>query len=167
MLTEVLREFVAVYRLWHKRNPVISMLLLSVAGLVALRISWAVLLWIASFATSSGQRHAVAGQVTWQGKPLDVGIISFRSLEDQPFDSGAMIQRGYFEVPQEKGLLPGKYRVRIHASVADPSFPAPPPGERDTRPGIEILPKKYNATSELTAEVKKWGSTKLTFDLSP
>lgn len=167
MLIEILNEFVAIYRRWHERNRTVSRLLLVVVGLVAAKLTWVGVLWLASFANAGTRRHAVAGFVTWQGEPLEVGIISFRPLEQQPFDSGGMIQRGRFRIPGDKGLLPGKYRVRIHASMADPSLPPPPQGERDTRPGVEILPAKYNTASELTAEIGGWGRSTVSFDLSP
>jgi hypothetical protein len=140
MLLEILKELVLVYRRWHEKNRYASALLLLVIGLIAVKFLWAFVVLLTSFGGLGAERHGVSGFVTWQGKPLDVGVISFRPLEQQPFDSGAMIDRGAFTVPVDKGLFPGKYRVMIHSSVADPSFPAPSPGERDTRPGIEILP---------------------------
>lgn len=167
MITEIIKELIAAYRRWHTKNRLASTLLLAAVGLIAAKIVWASVLMIASFFNTGGQRHAVVGVVTWQGKPLEVGVISFRPLEQQRFGSGATIQQGTFVVPSAKGLTPGKYKVRIHSSVADPSLPAPPPGERDTRPGVEILPQKYNATSELTVDIQKWGRTKVVFNLSP
>jgi len=167
MLAEIVHRLVVAYRAWHAKHPTISALLLFLVGLIVLRTTFAVVLWLASFANAGELRHAVVGNVTWEGKPLKVGIISFRPLEEQRFNSGAAIQDGAFSIPSEKGLLPGKYLVRINSAVADPSFPAPPPGERDTRPGIEILPERYNAQSALTAEIRKWGRTRLSFELKP
>lgn len=167
MLVEVLRALAAAYRLWHAKHRLMSSLLLAIAALVVLQIAWSVAWWIADFASPGRQRHAVAGRVTWQGQPLDNGIISFRPLDNQPFDGGAMIQQGSFTIPREKGLTPGPYLVRIHASIADPSLPPPAAGERDMRHGIEILPPKYNTVSELKAEIGSWGRTTVSFDLRP
>lgn len=167
MIFEILKELLAVYRLWHAKHRAVSGLLLAVVAILAMQIAWAGIWWLASFASVGRQRHAVAGRVTWQGQPLENGIISFRPLEDQPFESGATIQQGAFTIPREKGLVPGRYRVRIHASKADPSLPPPAEGDRDMRPGVEVLPKKYNSASELTAEVGSWGSSTVSFELTP
>lgn len=162
----MLKELLAAYRLWHAKPKVLTSLLVAVVAIFALQIMWAGFWWLASFTSLGPQRHAVNGSVTWQGRPLENGIVSFRPLEEQPFESGAVVQRGVFTIPREKGLTPGKYRVRIHASAADPSFPTTE-GERDRCPGIEILPEKYNTTSDLTAEISSWGGTTLSFDLAP
>jgi hypothetical protein len=167
MLVEVLKALAVTYRLWHAKHRLISTLLLAVATLVVLQIAWSVFWWITAFASPGRQRHAVAGRVTWQGQPLANGIISFRPLDDQPFDSGAVVQQGSFKIPPDKGLTPGPYLVRIHASIADPSLPPPAAGERDMRSGIEILPSKYNTDSELKAEIGRWGRTIVSFDLRP
>lgn len=167
MIVEILKELLAAYRRWHTKHKMLSGLVFAVLALLALQIAWTAILWLASFASLGRQRHAVAGRITWQGQPLENGIISFRPLANQPFESGATIQQGAFIIPRAKGLVPGKYRVRIHASKADPSLPPPAVGERDMRPGVEVLPRKYNAASELTAEIGSWGSSTVSFDLVP
>lgn len=167
MVIEILKELLVVYRRWHANHRVMSGLLLAAAGVLAMQIVWAVLLWMASFASPGRQRHAVLGRVTWQGEPLANGIISFRPREDQPFEGGANIQDGAYVIPREQGLTPGRYLVRIHSSAADPSLPPLPAGERDMRPGVEVLPGKYNTASELTAEISSWGRAHVSFDLVP
>ena len=167
MVVEILKELLAVYRRWHAKHKVLSGLVFAILALLALQIAWAGRWWLASVASLGRQRHAVVGRVTWQGQPLENGIISFRPLEDQPFNSGATIQQGVFTISRAKGLVPGKYRVRIHASKADPSLPPPAEGERDMRPGVEVLPRKYNVASELTAEIGSWGTSTVSFDLVP
>lgn len=167
MFVEIVKELMAAYRRWHAKHKILSGLIVTIVALLALQIAWAGIGWLASFASLDRQRHAVAGRVTWQGQPLETGIISFRPLENQPFESGATIQQGAFTVPRAKGLVPGKYLVRIHASKADPGLPPPAEGERDMRPGVEVLPRKYNAASELTAEIGWWGTSTLSFDLVP
>lgn len=167
MRAGIVNTLFSAYRDWQAKHPTLSALLLFLAGIIALRTAFAVVFWLASFANTGEHRHAVVGNVSWEGSPLGVGVISFRPLEKQRFNSGAAIQDGFFSIPADKGLLPGKYLVRINSAVADPRFPAPPPGERDTRPGIEILPQRYNAQSDLTAEIGKWGLTRLSFELKP
>lgn len=167
MLFELTRELGGLYRGWHEKHRLLSGLLITIVGLIALQFAWAGLWWLVSFMMPTEQRHAVAGRVTWQGQPLDNGIISLRPLADQPFESGAVILQGRFDIPHLKGLTPGKYLVRIHASAPDPKYPPPAAGERDMRPGIEVLPSRYNSDSELTAEIGAWGRTIIVFDLVP
>lgn len=167
MLSEITCEVSRLYRGWHEQHRFLSGLLATILGLIALQFAWVTLCWLASFVITGQQRHAVAGRVTWQGQPLDNGIISLRPLANQPFESGAVILQGRFDIPHAKGLTPGKYLVRIHASAPDPKYPPPAVGERDMRPGIEVLPSKYNSASELTAEIGMWGRTTVVFDLLP
>src|SRR4051812_38366750 len=52
----------------------------------------------------------VSGEVVLNGAPLDGGSIRFTSVEgEKVVSSGAMVQNGQYEVPQQHGLLPGKY----------------------------------------------------------
>jgi len=60
-------------------------------------------------------------------------------------------------------LPPGKYRVAI--SYPDPKAPQP---KADETPGVvtqakELLPEKYNAKTELTAEIKAQGTNEVNF----
>lgn len=65
--------------------------------------------------------------------------------------SGAVITDGHYEIPETKGLPPGKYLIRI--SAADES--APPeamPGESN-KIAKELIPAEYNRESDVTREV--------------
>lgn len=92
-------------------------------------------------------------------------MISFCPHSNEPFRAGANVVDGRFTVPKERGLTAGRYKVRINASVHDPTLPPPPTGERDTRPGVEIVPSRYNAASELIVDVHQSGSHVFDFDL--
>jgi hypothetical protein len=167
MLWEIFKELVSRYRLWQVRHRRSARMLSLLAILIAFQVGWFTFWWLVAFFGPGHQRHAVAGHVSWEGKPLDNGVIAFRPLDGQPFDSGALILNGSFSIPKHKGLTPGKYLVRIHSSIGDPKFPPPAPGERDTRPGVEILPARYNTSSELSAVIGAWGATRVTFELVP
>lgn len=167
MLFEILKELRAAYSRWHAKNRLLSGVVVTIMALLLLQTAWGLLSWIALLASPGFTRHAVSGRITWRGQPLESGIISFRPLGGQPFEAGTLVQQGVYAIPRDKGLAPGSYRVRVHAAVADPSFPEPAAGERDMRPGIESLPSKYNSASELTAEIGGWGRTQASFDLVP
>ena len=95
------------------------------------------------------------------GQTVDGGNIEFAPLDpNQASASGAMILGGHYTVPRERRLLPGKYRVRIYwpekARVEQgPNVPVPK----------ERIPVKYNAKSDLTAEVQPGKANILDFSL--
>jgi hypothetical protein len=117
-------------------------------------------------ADSGPKRYAVSGMVTWQGKPLDHGSITFLA-EDPSLGSGGgdMIQDGRYSIPAKQGLLPGRYKVSI--SSADPRDKAPDP---DSPPGYLPVSKdriapKYNTKTTLTADVTPQGQNTFDFDV--
>ena len=117
-------------------------------------------------ADSGPKRCAVSGIVTWKGKPLDQGVITFLA-EDSALGSGGgdMIKDGRYNIPAKQGLLPGRYKVII--SSADPRDKAPDP---DSPPGYLPVAKdrialKYNTKTTLTAEVTPQGQNRFDFDV--
>ncbi len=111
-------------------------------------------------------RLAVSGKVTFQGEPLDQGTIQFTPLDrESGVSTGAMIRDGSYRVEAHRGLLPGKYRVRIFSAEAKaegrvpkaPGMPAAVPKER--------IPARYNIKSTLEAPVTKDGENEFDFDL--
>lgn len=106
--------------------------------------------------------------MTLDGTPLDRGSIRFASLEGQQrLSSGALIEAGQFLIPQEKGLLPGTYRVEITspdmnakpimapATPSGPAFPVQP----------DRIPAEFNVDSDKTIEVTSSGDNEFTFDI--
>lgn len=83
-------------------------------------------------------RVPVHGAVTLDGAPLDFGSVTFSPRSGEGTSSGAVIVNGMYSIPQEKGLPPGDYLVRINASTtppgsenkADATVPGPPARER-------------------------------------
>jgi hypothetical protein len=110
-------------------------------------------------------REAVSGTVHFQGKPLDQGRIQFVPVTKGPTESGATIENGEFRIPRDSGLAPGTYKVSVFsydqkgAKVQSEEVPGDP-GNTQFR---ERIPKKYNAETTLSVEVKKGGSN--VFDL--
>jgi hypothetical protein len=112
---------------------------------------------------SEPRRQPVSGVVKYKGAPLKKGTINFRS-EDGKYVGTGEIADGKYDIPQISGMPAGKYVVAI--SYPDPKIPAPkgdePPGE--WRPAREMLPAKYNDSSELKAEIKE-GPNDVSYDL--
>ncbi len=110
--------------------------------------------------------YGVSGEIKWQGKPLDQGVITFLPADSTlPSGGGAMIQEGQYSIPAKQGLLPGRYKVMVASS--DPKNRTPDP---DSPPGYlpvakdRILPK-YNVQTILGAEVTTDGPNKFNFEV--
>lgn len=127
------------------------------------------ILLLAIFVNGCGQdtggRFEVSGTVRFQGAPLQSGTIQFAS-DDAKQLTGSMITDGRYSIPADKGLLPGKYTVRISASQEEGAAPAGPPGpEAETHKAKDLIPPEYNVNSTLSAEVSQGGSNEFDFDL--
>ena len=64
---------------------------------------------------------------------IEDGIISFEPMDGQGSKDGASIIKGEYRIPRDKGLMPGRYKVRIYAGDGIPTGgraepTAPPPG---------------------------------------
>jgi hypothetical protein len=110
--------------------------------------------------------------VTYDGKPLESGTIQFQpSGRSEGVASWGPIYSGRFAVPRDQGPVPGKYLVAIFAAPversAGGSAEATVPVPRSTKraPDAPAIPPRYNARSELTADVKPGGPNAFTFDL--
>jgi hypothetical protein len=119
---------------------------------------------LAGCAPSNPQgRLGISGKVTFEGRPLDQGTIQFTPLDSESgVGGGAMIQNGSYIVEAEKGLVPGKYRVRIFSAEGQGGAAEEMPGMAEEAPK-ERIPANYNMDSALEADVSS-GNT--TFDFS-
>lgn len=101
------------------------------------------------------QRYPISGTVTFQGEPVDGGMIAFVPQEGALNPAGGPIIDGKFEVSEEKGPNAGNYRVQISWMK--------PTGKQihddDSGEMIdevkEVIPAKYNGATELTEQVKE------------
>ncbi len=65
---------------------------------------------------AANDRRGVTGTVAVDGAPLELGAISFMPEgELGATSSGATVRDGKFELPADRGLRPGRYRVRVLA----------------------------------------------------
>jgi len=121
-----------------------------------------------------GARIAVKGTVAVNGQPLDSGDISFAPLSPGGGPTaGAEIRRGAFSIPSEQGLLPGDYKVQIHAfrgtgkktwdGMGEPNAPA---SQKHYVAEMEqYIPPQYNDASELKATIAAGKRNDLALDL--
>jgi len=116
---------------------------------------------------SLGGRQEVTGNVLYKTRPLDDGMIEFLPMDNQGTKSGAGIKNGKYEIPREKGLTPGRYKVVIYGgdgTAGDGN--AEPSGRRPgVTPGKERIPVEYNEKSDKVREVTKAGPNQFDFDI--
>jgi hypothetical protein len=117
-------------------------------------------------------RLAVEGAVDFDGQPIAVGQINFIPEPGTAGPTaGSAIDAGEYSVPAEQGLKPGKYRVEISARRATAgktqTFNAVTGGMDAANTFESYIPPKYNAKSELTADVKVEGPNRFDFHLKP
>jgi hypothetical protein len=114
-------------------------------------------------------RRAIDGRITLDGSPLESGHIQFIPQASGGVSSGAIIAQGGYELETLKGLPPGKYHVQIFSPQPMPDTAqhngSPGAATGALRPGIELIPAKYNTTTTLAADVARSGSTTFDFDL--
>lgn len=99
----------------------------------------------------------VTGEVSLDGTPVKNGSIQLTSLGAAKLSAtGALIQDGKYEIPQAKGLPPGKYQIMI--SSGDDNAQAGGPAR-------ELIPPEFNANSQKTVDVTVDGENHFVFDI--
>ncbi len=111
-------------------------------------------------------RQSLTGTVSWQGKPLPRGVITFYP-KGQGSTVGCEIIEGKFLIEMINGATPGKYRVEIVAFR--PTGKSEFDIDQNKQVSIEeqYLPKQFNSDSILDAEVNGTKSNTFEFDLKP
>jgi hypothetical protein len=130
----------------------------------------------------------VSGTITYKSQPIKEGVIAFIPMGATSGPSGgANIDDGRYAVPRRAGLAPGKYRVEIRAFeqtgketakstqqsqmfgrpieqvTSDPK--ALEQLEKSKMEQKNIIPKRYNESSELTKELPDQSETTVNFEL--
>ena len=119
------------------------------------------------FLAGCGPRAAtIKGTATFDGIPIEEGSISF--LPEPGTESrkaSAAILQGAFEVPAERGPMPGKFRIEISwVKKTGKKIASADPGMPDVDERIEAIPARYNTESTLVREITP-GDNKLEFAL--
>jgi len=111
-----------------------------------------------------GNRAAVKGKVTFNGEPVESGNIAFVPAGDGPRASGE-ISGGTYSIDADHGPGPGKHKVEVYWNKKT-GKKVGTPGDTEVKMDEtrQIIPFKFNAQSELTADVKS-GSNTFDFDL--
>jgi len=109
-------------------------------------------------------RQAVEGKVTFQGAPLDEGMIQFmpRAHSGNALASGAPIAKGVYAIPRNRGLPPGEYQVMIFSAGAATANEQP--GALAT-PKEERIPPEFNSNSKTTITIVAGDAEAFDFDI--
>jgi hypothetical protein len=109
-------------------------------------------------------RYTVTGKVSYQGAPFAAGQIDF--IPEVGDAAGAVtgeVKDGAYTFSGANGVPAGKYKVSINGSfIGEPPNPSADTGGPSA---VIQLPDKYNATTELRAEVTAGGPNEFNFDL--
>ncbi len=127
---------------------------------VLLTCSFAFAVLAATGCGGSGS-SAVTGTVTFDGNPLPDGDILFVDPDGKVAPDAGKIKDGAFAF----AVKPGKKKVEIRATkmVATPGGKKGPMG--DAEMPTDYIPEKYNAKSELTADIAASGTNSFEFKL--
>ncbi len=113
------------------------------------------------------KRRAIAGTVTFDGKPIDKGQIQFVPVKGGP-SAGTDIINGQYKLEGPRGPGIGQYKIEITA------YRTGRPGQFDAATKqrememIQYIPSKYNENSELIRDITEAEeSMTLDFDLKP
>jgi hypothetical protein len=123
---------------------------------------------------------AVSGKVTFNGKPVKEGSISFIPVEGTNGPTaGTSISDGSFSIGREGGPVPGKYRVEINSyedirpatdkELAGALFGRSAESFKDAPKQMarkNVVPPRYNETSELTATIPTAASFEVNYSLT-
>jgi hypothetical protein len=114
----------------------------------------------------SGKRRPLSGSVTFRGRALEDGTITFLTTSGPPGPAGgARVQAGQYAIPAAQGLEPGTYRVAI-SSPGPPARRTPEEIAADASArATDRIPEKYNTETTLEIEVTAGGPTRFDFDL--
>lgn len=118
----------------------------------------AILMLAAAAGCGGMDRRPVFGSITIDSKPLASGMIEFEPPDGDGLSSGAVVTAGSYAIEGKRGLPPGRYVVRIHAAeAAEPRTVTGAPGDIFLPPGRDLIPARYNRSSELFVDVTPGG----------
>lgn len=119
------------------------------------------------------ERVPVSGTITFDGKPIPYGVVSFSGNGELRGASGP-IHEGKYTIAEKFGPNLGKYKVSIlgypsiPTSVDTPDSPGAEEIYDDTGESLtaQMLPRQYNSHTTLEVEMVK-GPNQHDFDLMP
>ncbi|QDU05502.1 hypothetical protein V6x_52390 [Gimesia chilikensis] len=130
---------------------------------IGMLCSCAIFTLVACGKQNAFERTQVQGMVTFNGTPVDHGVITFIPA-GKGASAGAKIESGKFSIPQESGPSPGEYRVEIDSSVPTGKQILDTDGETMVDEYTNGIPPRFNRETELKVTLKR-GNNQHLFDL--
>jgi hypothetical protein len=97
----------------------------------------------------------VAGEVTYNGSPVQAGMVSFESIDGSAAPVSAPILGGAYETSEDAKLTPGRYRLRISAPDTAAMGASAQAGPHDAVQFVPLLPRTWNVNSQLEVELSE------------
>jgi hypothetical protein len=120
---------------------------------------------------SGPERVIVSGAVTYEGHPVEHGVITFEPTDSVvEIKSSSQIENGHYLADLEGGVPVGNHKVLIQAyrDIASNVVSSKGPKLEEGPPQRQYLPAKYNTRTELKANIKSGTSPQsLDFALAP
>jgi len=119
-------------------------------------------------------RKAISGTITFDGSPLEYGMIEFSPTDPAGHSSGGVINDGTYQIPAPQGLPPGTYKARITSPTdSGPAEdeeeellpPGPQEGGRQPPPAKERIPAEFNTKSDKLVDVTVEGPNTFDFEI--
>jgi hypothetical protein len=110
----------------------------------------------------------ISGNVTFDGRPIEAGTITFEPSDGQGPTTGGKITDGKYALTDNAAPMPGMKKVRIVAGrKTGRRIPAGPPAPPDMmiEEIIRYVPEIYNQRTTLTCDVSRDGSHQIDFCL--
>jgi len=104
----------------------------------------------------------VTGRVTFDGRPVETGEIIFRAVDGSVASGAGPIAAGRYEAR----VPVGSKRVEVSATRQGAVRPEKPGGSGEPPPAEMYVPDRYNAKSEITADVTAAGPNEFDFELT-
>lgn len=131
------------------------------------------LLLVIAFASGSGcgpagpERAEVSGTVTFNGRPVEQGAITFFPAPGVVGpEGGSEIKNGKYFIPRKAGPVVGKNRVELRSFQKSGRMIQDPTAKQGTLTEEikNIFPEEYNRNSTLVREVKS-GKNEIEFEI--
>jgi hypothetical protein len=117
------------------------------------------LIIVATGCNKGEPRGDIVGEVQFDGKPVETGMISFESTQSAGPPRNVPIENGKYRIDGKGALTPGAYHVRITAANRSKMDSKKADNPNAQEEFIPLLPAPWNTQSQLTVDVKPGKNT--------
>ena len=112
---------------------------------------------VAALAGCRDDQGSVTGTVTFDGRPVTTGAITFMKTDGGLVREGAVIRDGFFQAR----MPPGKYKIEVNAQevVGKKKQKGFDGNDEEVELTKEMFPDRYNTKTELSKDVSAGANT--------